>query len=60
MKVRRKERSNIKGGVMMFKSKEKRVKELKVLIPVQIELLCALNRELGKNIHEYVKLEGVC
>jgi len=43
---------------MTFKSKEKRLKELREIIPVQLEVLCALNRQLGKNLHEYVKLAG--
>jgi len=43
-----------------MKNKAKRIKELRELIPVQTEILCALNRELGKNVLEYFKLQGIC
>lgn len=40
-------------------SKSKESEELRQLLKVQIEVLCALNREVGKNIVKLVKLEKV-
>jgi len=34
------------------------IEKLRALVKVQIEVLCALNREVGKNIHKLAKLEG--
>jgi hypothetical protein len=39
-------------------NKTKKIKELRERLTAQIEILCALNREVGKNIVELVKLDG--
>lgn len=43
----------------MEKSKEQQIAELEGLVRTQIDVLCALNRELGSNIYKLLKLKGI-
>jgi hypothetical protein len=50
----------VKAFAAKFKmqTKEDRIKALRELVSIQLEVQCAINRELGKNLIELFKLEA--
>ena len=43
---------------MKMQRKEDRINALRELVSIQLEVQCAINRELGKNLIELLKLEA--
>lgn len=49
---------NASAAKFRMQRKEDRINALRELVSIQLEVQCAINRELGKNLAELFKLEA--